>query len=241
MADYMQIKDKKIPVDICSYSQSKTIKIYFKDKILKITKPKYVSQKSIIKMLEENKEQIYNQYINLKENSNKKKWESGEKISYEGENYTINIEYDNTNRIILRLNKENKILNIILPKEIDDFEKKIYIEKAFKKLIKNNTEALLQEKVPYWSQITNIKYEEFKVRDATTKYGSCMPKKGLLHFSSRLIMLPEEVVDAIIVHELCHITYANHSAEFYNLVKKYKPNYEEIDKWLKKNGQAIMF
>ena len=76
--------------------------------------------------------------------------------------------------------------------------------------------------------------------DAISKFGSCVPSTKRLHFSSRLIMLPEDKVDAVIVHELCHIIHPNHSKDFYNLVKKYIPNYEEIDKWLKQNGNLIM-
>ena len=71
-------------------------------------------------------------------------------------------------------------------------------------------------------------------------YGSCIPSKKILHFSNRLIMLPEDKVDAIIVHELCHIIHSNHNKEFYELVKKYIPNYDEIDKWLKENSKMIM-
>ena len=93
----------------------------------------------------------------------------------------------------------------------------------------------------YWSKITQIDYNEVKVRDAITRYGSCMPTKKNLYFSSRLIMLPENIIDAIIVHELCHMRYKNHNKEFYDLVAKYIPNYKEIDRWLKKNGKIIMF
>ena len=70
--------------------------------------------------------------------------------------------------------------------------------------------------------------------------GSCIPSKKILHFSNRFIMLPEDKVDAIIVHELCHIIHSNHNKEFYELVKKYIPNYDEIDKWLKENSKMIM-
>jgi len=54
-------------------------------------------------------------------------------------------------------------------------------------------------------------------------------------------MLPKDKVDAIIVHELCHMKHKNHNKEFYGLVSKYIPNYKEIDKWLKVNGKNIMF
>ena len=53
-------------------------------------------------------------------------------------------------------------------------------------------------------------------------------------------MLPEDKVDAIIVHELCHIIHSNHNKEFYELVKKYIPNYDEINKWLKENSKIIL-
>ena len=68
-----------------------------------------------------------------------------------------------------------------------------------------------------------------------------MPSKKNVYFSSRLIMLPEDKVDAIIVHELCHMKYKNHNKQFYDLVEKYISNYKEIDKWLNKNGKNIMF
>ena len=83
-------------------------------------------------------------------------------------------------------------------------------------------------------------YYECKVGDATSKYGSCIPSKKALHFSNRLIMLPEDKIDAIIVHELSHMTYANHSEKFYHLVQEYIPNYFEIDKWLKKHVNRVM-
>ena len=53
-------------------------------------------------------------------------------------------------------------------------------------------------------------------------------------------MLPQEKIDAIIVHELCHIIHKNHSKDFYGLLKRYIPNYEEIDKWLKNNAKELV-
>ena len=109
------------------------------------------------------------------------------------------------------------------------------------KILKNNTEILIAKRLPYWAEITGLKYKEVKIRDAITRYGSCMPNKRNLYFSSRLIMLPMDKVDAIIVHELCHIKYKYHNNDFYNLAEKYISNYIEIDKWLKKNGDNILF
>ena len=84
-------------------------------------------------------------------------------------------------------------------------------------------------------------YFGVKVRDAKTKYGSCIPKTKALHFTSRLVMLKDEAIDAVIVHELCHIVHPNHSKDFYKLVERYIPNYKEIDRYLKKSSKYIRF
>ena len=54
-------------------------------------------------------------------------------------------------------------------------------------------------------------------------------------------MLPQDKIDAIIVHELCHIIHPNHSKDFYNLVRKYIPNYDEINNGLRKMGETFYF
>ena len=114
------------------------------------------------------------------------------------------------------------------------------IDKYVKRFLCIKTKEYLENRLPYWSKKMKMDYKEYKVGDATSKYGSCIPAKKILHFSNRLIMLPEDKIDAIIVHELSHMTYANHSDKFYNLVQEYIPNYFEIDKWLKKNVKKVM-
>ena len=140
---------------------------------------------------------------------------------------------------------ELKLYDSKIEKAIDNLKligaKKKSVDKVIKKIFKNNTEILIAKRLPYWAEITGLKYNEVKIRDAITRYGSCMPNKRNLYFSSRLIMLPMDKVDAIIVHELCHIKYKYHNNDFYNLAEKYISNYIEIDKWLKKNGDNILF
>lgn len=240
---YLKMKELEIPVDIKSYKNSKSIKIYFKGNTLKITKPKILSIKSVLKIIKQDEDKLYNKYkqILASEISTIKQWNTGEKIYYKGEEFTIVRQFQNTTRITLNLEEIQKQIIITLPEDINQEQVKTYIDKLIKKLLKTNTESAIAERLPYWSKITQIDYNEVKVRDAITRYGSCMPSKKNLYFSSRLIMLPHDKIDAIIVHELCHMKHKNHNKEFYDLVKKYIPNYKEIDKWLKVNGKIIMF
>lgn len=240
---YLKIKDLEIPIDIKNYKNSKSIKIYFKGNTLKVTKPKRLSITAITKILKQDEEKLYNRYKEIlsSEVCTIKQWTTGEKIYYKGEEFTIIRENKDTTRISVKLSLEQKQIIITIPKNISQQQTKVYIDKLIKKLLKSNTEAVIAERLPCWSKITQIDYNEVKVRDATTRYGSCMPSKKNLYFSSRLVMLPEDKIDAIIVHELCHMKHKNHNKEFYNFVEKYIPNYKEIDKWLKENGKVIMF
>ena len=240
---YINIKDKNIPIIIRSYKSSRYLKMYFKADVLCVSKPKYISMKKTMDFIKENEDYIYKKYTDISKNEDfkLKKWETGESFLYKGEKYTVESEDTNENKIQIKFDEKNKTIYLSYPAELDELERKAYIDKGIKKILKNNTEYLLEDKVPYWGKITNIPYKQFKVNDATSKFGSCIPSTKIMHFSSRLIMLPEEKIDAIVVHELCHIVHPNHSKDFYKLVRKYIPDYDEINKWLKKNGKIIMF
>lgn len=240
---YLKIKDLKIPIDIKSYKNSKSVKLYFKGNTLHVTKPKRLSMSSLLQIIEQSENELYEKYkkILASEISTIKQWETGEKIYYKGDELTIIRQVSNTSKISISLKLDEKQVVISLPQNISQEETKIYVDKLIKQLLKNHTEILIAEKLPYWSKITGIDYNQVKIRDATTRYGSCMPSKKNLYFSSRLVMLPEDKVDAIIVHELCHMKHKNHNKDFYDLVARYIPNYKEIDKWLKINGKMIMF
>lgn len=240
---YIKLKDKDVPTNIRSYKNSKSIKIYFKGNVLNISKPKWVSINEALLLIKRNENDIYDKYIKAlnSEIKTSKQWKTGETIYYKGEQFEIVREYQEKYIVSVRIDIKAKQLLVILPKDIQEFEVKEYVDNAIKQLFKSHTEELIFKRLPYWSKKTNLKYNDVKVRDATTRYGSCMPSKRNLYFSSRLIMLPENVVDAIIVHELCHLKFKNHNKDFYNLVEQYIPDYKEIDKWLKQNGKMIMF
>lgn len=243
LAQYIKIKDLEIPIEIKSYKNSKSVKIYFKGNSLNITKPKRLSMTTVLKILKEDEDNLYNKYKQILDSEiiTVKQWKTGEKIYYKGEEFEIIRKAVKTNRIGVELKIEQKQIEITVPENVEQDTIKIYVDKAIKKLFKNNTEVLITQKLPQWSKITGFNYNQVKVRDATTRYGSCMPSKKNLYFSSRLIMLPDDKVDAIIVHELCHMKYKYHDKQFYDLVARYIPNYREIDKWLKQYGKIIMF
>ena len=240
---YIKIKDMEIPINIKNYKTSKSIKIYFKGNVLSITKPTRLPNKKMMEILKAEEQNLYEKYKKIISSEIKsiKQWENGEKIFYKGKTFNIIREYTKKLEVNVRIDEKSENFFVSVPQDVEQEIIKKSVDKIIKKIFKNNTEVLVSKRLPYWSKITGFNYNEVKIRDAITRYGRCMPSKKNLYFSSRLIMLPEYVVDAIIVHELCHMKYKYHNDDFYNLVEKYIPNYIEIDKWLKKNGDNIMF
>ncbi len=84
-----------------------------------------------------------------------------------------------------------------------------------------------------------VTYNKITIRCQHTHWGSCS-SKGNLNFNCLLILLPDEIIDSVIVHELCHIKQMNHSAKFYAEVEKVFPSYKQCHTWLNQNGSKYM-
>jgi predicted metal-dependent hydrolase len=194
-------------------------------------------------VIKENEQFIYNTYMlgTEKAKNSTSTWQTSETIFYKGEEFEIVRELKEGKRCRVTISETDKQIRVDLPIDINEQDIKFAISKGVKKLFKEATTALIQERLPCWSSITGIPYSKFSVKDAKARYGSCEIKSKTLHFSSRLIMLPGNVVDAVIVHELCHVVHSNHSKDFYNLVEQYIPDYKNINRWLKKNRNMILY
>ena len=98
--------------------------------------------------------------------------------------------------------------------------------------LKAKARAILPGKVAYWSEKMGIRPTGLKITAARKRYGSCSGKNSLC-FSCFLMDCPEEAIDLVVVHELCHIREKNHGPRFYALLGQYLPDYKERKKLLR--------
>lgn len=97
--------------------------------------------------------------------------------------------------------------------------------------LKARARAELPPKVAYWSEKMGVSPTGFKVTTARKRYGSCSAKNSLC-FSCFLMNCPEEAVELVVVHELCHIREKNHGPKFYALLERVLPDWRERKKLL---------
>lgn len=98
---------------------------------------------------------------------------------------------------------------------------------------------VMPEKCSYYGEIIGVNYGKITIRQQSSRWGSCS-SKGNLNFNCLLMLTPDEIIDYVVVHELCHRIYMNHSKAFWNEVGKVIPDYKRRERWLKDNGNSII-
>lgn len=103
----------------------------------------------------------------------------------------------------------------------------------------NKAREYIPKRVQLYAEKMGVTYGKITIRNQRTRWGSCS-EKGNLNFNCLLMLTPAEVIDSVIVHELCHRREMNHSDKFYAEVLRAFPDYYKWDKWLKENGSEII-
>jgi predicted metal-dependent hydrolase len=85
----------------------------------------------------------------------------------------------------------------------------------------------------------DVRYGRITLRDQRSRWGSCS-SKGTLSFNWRLVLAPHDVLDYVVVHEVCHLVELHHGSAFWALVAKRRPAYEESKAWLDEHGWEIL-
>ncbi len=85
----------------------------------------------------------------------------------------------------------------------------------------------------------NFHYNDISIKDTVSRWGSCSTQKNF-NFNWRLVMAPPDILSYVVRHEIAHLTYMNHSKDFWALVKQMFPNYIEARSWLKSNGANLI-
>lgn len=97
---------------------------------------------------------------------------------------------------------------------------------------KKQAGVLARLRLEHFNSLYQYTYKNITIKNTTSRWGSCS-SKGNLNFNYKIVLLPQELSDYIIVHELCHLAQMNHSPLFWKLVEKSIPDYKKIRKELR--------
>jgi len=109
---------------------------------------------------------------------------------------------------------------------------------AFREFYREKGKKRIGERVAYYQAKMGVEPKAIKIIDLKNRWASCSPG-GNLNFHWKCMMAPPTVLDYIVVHELAHLTYPNHTKAFWNEVDKVMPDYQERKEWLRVNGAGM--
>ena len=206
----------------------KSISLKIRNGILEISCPYNTSEIFIKNLIEKKKVWINKNIERSRKNHQKIDQISKGVVSYKGSVLKLVYKKSNIESIVVEDNK----LKIFHSDE--SRSKKLIIE--WLKLQANN---FLRERLVFLSKRISIEFNSLTIKSYTARWGSCNIR-GDIFLNWKLIMLPESVIDYVLIHELAHINVPNHSKKFWELVKKKDPNYSKNQKWLKDNGSSFI-
>lgn len=211
-------------------SRRKTIALVIeRDGSLTVRAPNRVTMKFINEFARDHENWIrkHQEKIRTQSSAISRNYDAGELFPYLGKSYPL--EFVRGQKTKLRLDG-----HFMMAESVRGDGKRM-----FEQWYRERAKELLTEQVNMFAERHQFQFQKVRISFARTRWGSCS-SKGVISLSWRLILLPMEVVDYVIIHELCHTAVHNHSSRFWKLVEKYLPEYKEYRRWLRVNGQGAV-
>jgi predicted metal-dependent hydrolase len=113
------------------------------------------------------------------------------------------------------------------------------IKGALERWMKKQVKAHVEQLVNRHAARKQLFPQSIKIKTQKSRWGSCGIRNDI-NINWLLVMAPVEVLEYVVVHELCHIQQRNHSQLFWALVAEHLPDYQQRRHWLKKHGSQLM-
>ncbi|MBP2627380.1 MAG: hypothetical protein H6Q68_2091 [Firmicutes bacterium] len=206
---------------------------------LEITAPNNFPNASIQKILHKKRNWIVKQILHLSNamsNPINKSITHGARVLYLGAPHTLIFTSNYCSQPTIHL-KDNQI--IIDTPNINTAQTTPLAESLLRQWYLESASNILSAKTSLWAAKINVQPQRITIKEQKTRWGSCS-SKGNLNYNWRIVMAPPEVIDYLVIHELCHLRVPNHSALFWQVVGKFSPNFKNHRTWLQTNGTILM-
>jgi len=195
---------------------------------IEIHAPKKTPDETILLAVEDQWDLIQQKLTEIKDRFNgpqEKVYENDKTFLYLGNSYPIKIFHD------MNIAQDHVVFDgeklHIYVKQLDDEKMK----QALTRFYYQQCKALVEKSISSFQRNFKTKPRSVTISDNKRTWGTCDSKQQLT-FNWRLAMAPREVIDYVVIHEMCHMVHMNHDRSFWRLVGKIMPDYKEKEKWL---------
>jgi len=189
-----------------------------------VTAPRHTSLRTIEAFIEAKADWITRHLNAARENTPIDLTSPNAHLYWRGERCPVQIEHGETAQLTI----ENGTARFVLPHPSNPAE----LLALFQAHCKRHASHTLLPRIEHWAAIMGLQPTRIGFRRARTRWGSCSSRNSL-SFNTWMMILPDELIDYIIVHELAHILHKNHSHDFWDLVAQYLPDWKQRRKNLR--------
>ncbi|WP_281092526.1 M48 family metallopeptidase [Fusibacter bizertensis] len=216
-----------------TYSKRKTIEIGVEPpNAVSVVAPEEIDDDILIKHVKSKAKWIVQKLYEIKEIQSQhidREYVNGEAFMYLGRNYTLEIVDDQSLKKPVTKLFQGKFIIYTPTRESTKLKASMVGWYRHKTLEKVN------ERIVFYQKYFDLKPADVRVKEQKKRWASCT-SKGELIFNWRCVMAPSWVLDYVVVHEMCHLQVMDHSKEFWSLVERIMPDYDNRRKWLRNYG-----
>ena len=170
-------------------------------------------------------------------NRPRRDYREGEAFLFRGARYKLLLEKAQSHsRTAVRL--KGDCLALSLPDSTPATASDI-IRQAIEQFYRRQAKIYLPARVCELADMHGFEYGVVRIKNQKTRWGSCSAKRNI-NLNLRLMMAPDEAIDYVIIHELCHLRELNHSPAFWALVASYCPEFRRWKAWFKQHGSSLI-
>jgi len=216
-----------LAINVIRTSRKKSMHIVVeRDGSVSVQVPEQLEEQRILSILQAKEYEIHKKLLYWKEVNQgqiDRHYVSGQSFLYLGKNYNLHLVEKQKRTLVF---KDGKFL---LSDQCQ------YPREAFVRFYKKQAKTKIEERLQLFQNKVSRIPGKVEIRELPTRWASCTPS-GNIYFNWKCVMAPLAVLDYLIVHELVHLEFPNHSRAFWDNVSMICPNYQQHETWLKRNG-----
>jgi predicted metal-dependent hydrolase len=163
-------------------------------------------------------------------------FEENSTLPYLGMNYSLRINKNQSTNTMKFFDGEFVV--DIMASDINE-ERKMQIRELYEDWLKRMAQKILKKRIDIYAQKVGVNVPTASVKNSLKSRWASLTKKNSINFSMHLIKAPQDVIDYIVLHEICHLKIKGHSHHYWDLIYRYMPNYQDKIEWLNNNGRTM--
>ncbi|MFD0957987.1 M48 family metallopeptidase [Paenibacillus chungangensis] len=207
---------------------------------VKIVSPPAIDSSSLQDVLHKKAPWIMSKWYEFEEitmPAKPKEYVSGEKFLYIGRSYRLKVEKENAD-ITPTLMFQQGRFKVSISSKLSNDELPAIFRPLFMNWYMQHGQVKLNERLQLYVPKMGVSPSKLQLKDQKMRWGSCAADKSI-YINWRIMMAPMKVIDYVLVHEMGHLKYPNHSADFWQFVRSILPDYDERKEWLRIHGPTL--